>query len=73
MLYDMAPADVGAPLGLTLDTFKTILSFFAKYLNTNQIVMGFEPGGQSASGSWEGLDVDKDVVKYIASSNYGGA
>jgi len=72
MLYDMAPADVGAPVGLTLDNYKEVYEFFTKYVNEGQMVMGFEPGGQSASGAWEGIDVDKDVVKYIAEQAYGG-
>jgi len=27
--------------------------------------MGFEPGGQAAGGTWEGMAVDKEVVDYI--------
>lgn len=72
MFYDMAPADVGAPVGLTLDNYKLVFEFFKKYVNEDQMVMGFEPGGQSASGSWEGIDVDESVVKHIASQPYGG-
>ena len=33
MFYDMAPADVGAPLGLTVDNYKEINSFFEKHVN----------------------------------------
>merc|ERR1719263_1359072 len=72
MFYDMAPGDVGSPKGLTLDNYKVIFDFFLKFVNREQIVMGFEPGGQSATGSWEGMAVDKEVVKYIADQNLGG-
>lgn len=35
--------------------------------------MGFEPGGQSTPDSkWEGIEVDKNVIKYIAGQKYGG-
>jgi len=72
MFYDIAPADVGAPNGLTLDNYKVIFATFLRYINKEQMVMGFEPGGQSAAGSWEGMDVDKQVVHHIAEKNYGG-
>ena len=34
--------------------------------------MGFEPGGQAASGVWEGMEVDKQVVDYIQEKGYAG-
>jgi len=45
MFYDMKPSEVGAPDGLTLESYKTILSFFERFLDKKQIAMGFEPGG----------------------------
>ena len=36
------------------------------------VVMGFEPGGQAASGSWEEIDVNKSVINYIQQNGYGG-
>lgn len=72
MFYDMAPSEVGAPDGLKLENYKQTFGYFEKYLNKEQLVMGFEPGGQSSTGSWEGIDVDKNVVNFIASSPYGG-
>ena len=72
MLYDMSPSDLSMPKGLTLATYQTVFDFFTKYVNGNQIVMGFEPGGQSASGVWEGMDVDKSVIEYMATQPLGG-
>jgi len=72
MLYDVPPADLGASGAFTLDTYKTVLGFFDQYVPKNKVVMGFEPGGQVAGGVWEGMEVDKEVIDYIDSSDHGG-
>ena len=33
MLYDMKPDEVNAPLGLTLENYKVILSFFERFMD----------------------------------------
>jgi len=45
MFYGMKSAEVGAPDGLTLDTYKTILEFFERFMSKDIIVMGMMPGG----------------------------
>jgi endo-chitodextinase len=72
MLYDTSPSDLKKPKGITLETYKTVFEFFKKHVNEDLIVMGFEPGGQAAHGHWEGLEVDKEVISYVASQNLGG-
>ena len=59
MMYDEHPSEVNKPNGLDLETYKIIFENFSKYINEDQIVIGFEPGGQAGKGAWEGLDVDK--------------
>jgi hypothetical protein len=72
MMYDVPPADLGAPGGFTKATYKTVLAFFEKHLLKNQIVMGFEPGGQAAGGKWEGMAMDISIIEYVQSQAYGG-
>lgn len=72
MLYDTPPRDLAKPNGITLEEYKTVFDFFKKYVNEDQIVMGFEPGGQAAKGHWEGIETDKEVIRYVAGQNLGG-
>jgi len=59
MFYDLDPASVGAPDGLTLTTYMTILEFFERYMHKDLIVMGMEPGGQAGGYKWPGMTVSK--------------
>ena len=72
MLYDVPPSDLDSPDGFTLETYKTVLESFGKYVNKDKIIIGFEPGGQAAGGKWEGIDVDEEVINYVEENNYGG-
>ena len=72
MMYDVPPSYYGAPGGFTLDTYKNVFDAWANYVDPDKVVMGFEPGGQAASGVWEGMEVDKQVVDYIQEKGYAG-
>ena len=72
MLYDIPPASLAAPNGLTMDNYKKVLSAFSKRIRKDKIVMGFEPGGQAAGGRWEGMRLDRQVTEFIHDNNYGG-
>ncbi len=73
MMYDVPPSNLGAPDNkFILDNYIQVLNYFETYVPKDKIVMGFEPGGQNAGGNWEGMDVDKQVIDYINSNNYGG-
>ena len=45
MMYDVNPAQLNAPNGFTLDTYKGVFSAFETYIDKHKVVMGFEPGG----------------------------
>jgi len=34
-------------------------------MNKDQIVMGFEPGGQAAGGKWAGFVIDEEAIEYV--------
>ena len=73
MMYDVPPSSLGAPGNkFVLNNYIQVLNYFESYVPKNKIVMGFEPGGQNAGGNWEGMDVDREVIDYINSNNYGG-
>ncbi|WP_051261549.1 glycoside hydrolase family 18 protein [Desulfovibrio inopinatus] len=72
MMYDAPPEDLGAQGAFSLANYAMVLGFFRQYVSQSKIVMGFEPGGQMAGGVWEGMDVDKQVIDYIKTNNYGG-
>ena len=72
MMYDVPPEDYGAPAqGFTLDTYKKVLELTGRYVDKSKIIMGFMPGN-SGLGSWEGMAVDKEVIRYIEEIGYGG-
>lgn len=73
MMYDTSPTDLGGKsTGLALEQYKIVLDYFAQSEYKEKIIMGFEPGFQAAGGVWEGFKVDKQVVDYIAASDFGG-
>jgi len=59
MFYDMKPAEVNAPGGLTLKSYKTILDFFEIFMPKELIIMGMEPGGQAGKNIWPGMQVSR--------------
>lgn len=65
MMYDVPPADLGAPGGFTEATYQFVLKSFETKLLKNQIVLGFEPGGQAAGGQWEGMTMDMTEINYV--------
>lgn len=65
MMYDVPPADLGAPNGFNANTYQTIFKFFESVLPKDQIVMGFEPGYQAAGGKWEGMAMDMTEIDYV--------
>ena len=73
MAYDVASNQM--PNGQTwgLAVYQDVYNTFTQHLNKNQIVMGFEPGGQAAGGEWEGLQTDKSVIDMVQSTGYGGS
>ncbi|WP_442902171.1 glycosyl hydrolase family 18 protein [Francisella sp. 19S2-10] len=73
MAYDVGPESMPNGETWTPEVFKDVLSSFAKYVNPNLVVLGFEPGGQAAGGKWEGMDIDKEMINYVADNNYGGS
>ena len=73
MMYDVPPADLAAAGGFTAATYQTIFKTFEPHMFKNQIVMGFEPGGQAAGGKWEGMTMDMTEIDYIQAQGYGGA
>ncbi|MFZ9036391.1 MAG: hypothetical protein ACO2ZM_09820 [Francisellaceae bacterium] len=73
MAYDMPASQMPNDETWTLPVYKDVFDTFSKYVDKDKIVMGFEPGGQAAGGQWEGLDVDKSVIDYIAENDFGGS
>jgi len=59
MFYDLDPAAVGAPDGLTMTSYITILEFFERFMHKDLIVMGMEPGGQAGGALWPGMTLSK--------------
>ena len=72
MAYDVPPTDLNCPDRFTLSTYVGVFDAFAKFVDKDKIIMGFEPGHQAAGGLWEGTEVDKDVINYVQERNYGG-
>ena len=72
MQYDVPPNDLNATYHFTLQTYITTFDAFAKHINKDKIVMGFEPGPQAAGGVWEGETVDDQVIDYVNRANLGG-
>ena len=72
MLYDVPPTDLNSPDGKTLSTYINVFDAFAKFVDKDKIVMGFEPGLQAAGGLWEGPELDKQVIDYVNAHDYGG-
>ena len=72
MMYDVPPADLNAPNGFNMETYKFIFGTFEANVEKHQIVMGFEPGAQASKWKWEGMDTDKSIIDYVQSQNYGG-
>jgi len=50
MMYDDPPSNIGYPNGYELETYQYVFDAYQKYMQKDQIVMGFEPGGQAANG-----------------------
>ena len=42
-------------------------------VDLRKLNIGFEPGEQAASGTWEGLEKDKSVTQFVKDHNIGGA
>ena len=72
MQYDVPPTDLNCPDRFTLSTYIGVFNAFARFVDKDKIIMGFEPGKQAAGGLWEGSQVDKDVINYVQETNYGG-
>jgi len=66
MVYDQSPSDFGSPSGITIDTFKTVVTAVEKIVRKDRIVIGLEPGKQANDGKWEGLQTDKDIIDWVS-------
>ncbi|TDT72788.1 glycosyl hydrolase family 18 (putative chitinase), partial [Allofrancisella inopinata] len=73
MAYDVSPNDMPNGKTWTKAVYEDMLNSFSKYVNPSLVVLGFEPGGQAASGEWEGLELDKQMIDYIAQKGFGGS
>ncbi|MBK2255742.1 hypothetical protein IBE48_09810, partial [Francisella philomiragia] len=73
MAYDVGPNDMPNGKTWTKDVYTDMLKSFSEYVNPSLVVLGFEPGGQAASGEWEGLTLDKEMIDYVSDNNYGGS
>jgi GH18 family chitinase len=73
MAYDVGPSYMPNGKTWNMDVYKDVLNSFKTRLDPSLIVLGFEPGGQAAGGQWEGMDVDKTAIDYVANNNYGGS
>jgi len=66
MMYDETPNAMGSTTGtITLETYKQVMTEIQKIVQTDKIVIGFEPGPQANGGVWEGLTIDKSVIDWI--------
>ena len=55
------------------ETIQNILNFYANYgIDKSKIIMGFEPDDDDIDQQWEGIEVDKQAIDYIAGSQFGG-
>ncbi|KEI35514.1 chitin binding protein [Francisella sp. W12-1067] len=73
MAYDVSPNDMPNGKTWTKAVYEDMLNSFSKYVNPSLVVLGFEPGGQAASGEWEGLELDKQMIDYVAEKGFGGS
>ncbi|MBK2084703.1 glycosyl hydrolase family 18 protein [Francisella adeliensis] len=73
MAYDVGPSYMPNGKTWNMDVYKDVLDTFKARVNPELIVLGFEPGFQAAGGVWEGMDVSKQAVNYVAENNYGGS
>lgn len=75
MAYDTAPNNMPNNETWNMKVYKDVLDTFSKRVDPSLIVLGFFPGvqAQAAGGVWEGEEVDKNVINYLADNNYGGS
>ena len=58
--------------GWTIETYNDVFNAFAKHIDKNKIVMGFEPGGQAAGGEWQGMENTQKVINKVHENDFGG-
>ncbi|WP_325099827.1 glycosyl hydrolase family 18 protein [Allofrancisella guangzhouensis] len=73
MAYDVGPEYMPNGQTWNMEVYKDVLNSFSKHVDPNLVILGFEPGGQAAGGIWEGMDVSKQAIDYVANNNYGGS
>ncbi|WP_144242733.1 hypothetical protein [Candidatus Francisella endociliophora] len=73
MAYDVGPSYMPNGQTWNMNVYKDVLDTFSSRVNKAKVNLGFEPGGQAAGGLWEGMDVSKQAINYLASNSYGGS
>ncbi|AIT10187.1 hypothetical protein LO80_09515 [Candidatus Francisella endociliophora] len=73
MAYDVGPSYMPNGQTWNMNVYKDVLNTFSSRVDPNLVILGFEPGYQAAGGVWEGMEVSKQAINYLAGENYGGS
>ena len=73
MAYDVGPDYMPNKQTWNMNVYKDVLNTFSSWVNPSLVILGFEPGGQAAGGVWEGMEMSKQAIDYLAENNYGGS